>query len=774
MTVLCSFTPKRFSRDRDFFVSVVIPNDPKDAQWGQFDQSPYTIIDVDGNPVDTQWEKVLSRAGAQTLSVELTARVKAVPEEIEAPTYRVTWDPPEQGVDRPCRPGRAAGELLGGGGIVFAARDSTGTNHVWPLGIEIDEEGERDDRFYRHGSQICSQMLPGTMEPIGKYADLDEEANADVEFEPPFHEHLFGVNAFVTWRRKSDVLQLDVLVHNAYTKLNHDAGEMPNADILYEMLALSVPGNWRWKSRWEMPSIQENSLLVRPHGGDKFQILPQKQAMIFRVVIYREEDEAEARGVIENEGWGTVDPGILTHNWQKMPFGVHQIPLAMLHQMSPNDVVKDPQPWGKVRDTLRNGGSVLGPWKPWSDEGEMFPQAPFHPWGTFHPGATSLSEIYMSAHAATKLGWSGDPDQLNAYFASQKMYLDRFPAWLIDAATKSPVVEESEYGHPRPYKLGADPTKWLKGEDYWAFDLADWKEFIRQEKLGNLPDYWERLQRYGAIDFAHLPRVADKFLVPATLANDPLSKFCMEMIGSLCDMYQFDYVERAEEEAAGSPKRSHFHTRIDGWPRFYSVANAALRNERQRAALRDWYNRATNTLAKATTPDPSAVSHGQGDGKLATSPPFNSNFYVGNGISIALAANGDYAAAKIVLQDGPAKALLAQLRRQLHGQAHMRWQKPVGGAITKLAVFKKPLGEVYQSFDEVPPDGQSDKFSWLYAGFLVGLGLWEWPDDPVILECWKKFTLGDPEKFYADGNTLDLLGCAGTSMSWYQQKGSDA
>ena len=240
--------------NRDTFVvhgTIAVPPQPFTRR-----SCPYVVVDPDGRPLVTQWERVARLQ--DWMIVELSAYA-------ENPG---NWS------------GRETFEVFEGSNPFFlSGYDTRLVNSLFKP--ETMRMWIRDHADRPHFWSLTSGETSATYHRLGP-----NRVTLERSFDGPFG----GVQTWVTLERGSDHMEVVI---------NWNNGTLPaDPDLFFRSVALEVPGGWKWTPLLPDPAMEFPVLVRRGQH-----VLPQRWERPFRLIVHPADETPD----LSRRGWGVSD-----------------------------------------------------------------------------------------------------------------------------------------------------------------------------------------------------------------------------------------------------------------------------------------------------------------------------------------------------------------------------------------------------------------------------------------------------------------------------------
>ena len=312
---IARFELDRPTTDSTFLLQGVLPVRKATLPPGGAGRS-FAFVDSDGELILAQVE-VISRYASEDFGadvLELIAPVH-VPSGSQ-PGDRLTYDvvlitaplqppvPAEETVsvllDGTTPVSSAVADLVSNpNGIVLRSRDVYGNTYERRPFAETSYADVK-----KYGAHLTQVRSYDVMKPVETPAALGSSL-----------PHLFGVHAYVTVREDTDVVLLDLRVHNGFANVNNRSElDDPLGEVYFDGLELEVPTGWELVRAFEDsihgdPEFSEATTvhsLVAPRADGTLHWMPPSGQMIRRLALCPAGSEAEAANLLDLEGRAQV------------------------------------------------------------------------------------------------------------------------------------------------------------------------------------------------------------------------------------------------------------------------------------------------------------------------------------------------------------------------------------------------------------------------------------------------------------------------------------
>jgi hypothetical protein len=574
-------------------------------------RNPFTILDFDGTPRQTQVEVVSrypeERDGADV--VEVLARVRRDPAlAIGAPArYSVVLRPALPAPAGDFMPDEVRTLLFDADGLEISSHDCFGNRYVSrPFGDDQPFELLRRGPVQAE-ARVHENMLP---EP-GSSGALP---------------HLLGVHSYVSWFQNSPLVGLDLRFHNAQD--GHDAFD-PRDDALgkvyFREIELSLPLGWTVQQDFADPLFGGERIeggrrivsLVAPEPGGRLHVMRWQGQFHRRLVLApaREGAQLGARALLDGAGRAVVvrgadaagDPYWSWWNRATARYFPQRCQLPSLDHVG--RATLEAQLGGEL-------GMLVGFLASGTGTGE-YPVSSGrlgwgHPYGVSYGGMTSGLEIdmYDGVEAAAVAG----PLGFRLYSLLHRMQSDRQPNALYQLDGNPSSVDEwrIENGDADyiPFEHFVVPL--LSGSQPDAFGLHmspdAQRDFVQANGLQ--PGYEGPHLAFDPHDYQHFVRYTRSAKVLAWLANDSLAKddLCMqaenfhlsfhELFNNANGGLQSSGMRRMQAYVAQHPGKGFPFGRGEGWGIDCATAAYSLAGRAPRERMLPWFRSVARLLSE--------------------------------------------------------------------------------------------------------------------------------------------------------------------------------
>lgn len=505
--------------------------------WPSIDgQSPFTVLDYDGTPVNAQVETV-SRYAVDTDGadvVEIIARVQRDPA-VAAGTrvrYDVAFAPHDDSPD-PGTPGvedlisgptgapsNVTALLANPANIVISSTDVFGNEYTTrPM------DGE-NAKLLRHGDAMTQLRTYDTMLPVTP----DTSPTGTLP-------HFFGVHAYTSVLKEEEVILFDLRFNNGAD--GNDQGtdvDDPLNTMYFEKIEVQVPDGWVVLQDGPDPYFGASSSaggttsfpIVKAIGDGTMHFMPKQGQFHRRLAIAPANRLFAAQGYLDSGGLAfcvkdtNAETGLPLFSWwnELTPsFAPQRHALPTLDHMGLENVRDDLRAeFNTLRGHLTNGtndgnypvdSSNLG----WA-----------HPFGVSYGGMTGGAEINLfqgvrTAASASATGYRHLSDGL-------RMAMDRMPVALYHADGQPGrvadwVIFEPGYSYVPFYYYNG---KQNSGPDTFGYDSAPTFQVDHIVANNLQPTYEAELAEFQAYDRQHIIRVTRLQKALTWLGNDAIAK----------------------------------------------------------------------------------------------------------------------------------------------------------------------------------------------------------------------------------------------------------
>lgn len=359
-------------------------------------------------------------------------------------------------------------------------------------------------------------------------------------FKPGKAPHAGGVRADLTFHASLDLVELDIVWHNAVAD-EDNAPATTLGHVQFLELDLIVPHGWRVTSRMPMPNalIPEDlpvpgrtriplipKIFDTQTGEQQCHVLIQQHAKSFRLVLHREGDEQLAEDLACYGGYGMPDyeTGGYSSANPKTP-GTWALGLAgpqTGHVRSAAKAYVDSE-WAKFRSALESDGRI--------DHRQSGPLGPYRPWRGPYGGETGGSETEPLWGVTPLAALCATGIQVAA--AKQSMILDRHGAFLVDLDGDPTTLDASGQ-----YNFEVTPNgpgqqlgqSWLSGVDPLGFREPPHEN--RQPDTFPEAPYVAQLRNVGEVDLQHKRRVTGSLAEMRVLTGCRMSGWLEECVAA--------------------------------------------------------------------------------------------------------------------------------------------------------------------------------------------------------------------------------------------------
>lgn len=468
------------------------------------DQSEFTILDQNGNPLDTQWSQAARYPNGNAAVVKLAAVVTRG--SLEPGTFHdfeVVKTPSK--LKSPNIDKDIYDMMTTDGNVILRGYDAFDNVYEETLSISLENFTKRGVSVYEAGAAYATTSAGGALKPVKSDTPMP---------------HLGGLAIWSTGRADDNrVVDISFDLHNALSDAVTD-------DIYFKSLEIVVPKGWRIDSVLPEPMMGESYeegdstvfVLVKPREDGKLHTIPQRYERIWRLVMH-ENNAQVADEIARQGGWG------VSNQWKKFPNYYNQFgPMPELSQQA--SLAKITNDYNYYAGQLANNLS-------WNNQPQDL--GIFNPAGVAYGGESGGFEIHQwdgVVAAASK-----DPIGLLYHMVMHRRYMDRSRFALYEYhGTPIKMDDYLNEDGTLPWKIfsGAFQKKtWpLNKEDNdapWEFDEVDTSHVDAMRDEGLAPPYEGQLKNYMAIDHQHEARANKDMKVLVWLDNDPIARNTLAM-----------------------------------------------------------------------------------------------------------------------------------------------------------------------------------------------------------------------------------------------------
>lgn len=511
---------------------------PRSDEMGAF-----TVLDFDGNPVETQTETAsLYPADADGADiVEVLARVRRDPNaqigsqvryEVRNATRAARPAPGTPGIDDLLvgtvgLPPIVQSLLANPTAIKISAYDCFGNEYVaYPL------DGTGFHRLMRYGAVQTELRVYQTMVPAVPVSGAQGTL-----------PHFFGVHAYISSFTGEEIVGFDLRLHNGHSGNDKTSPLDDPLDKLYfQRIDVSMPDAWTLEQDFRDPmfgaSVVSNGRrivsLVEPNSDGTMHIMRWQGQLHRRLMLATAGYGPLARSYLA-EGTGSgfcvrgTDPVGGHEYWSWWNRGTARY-FPQRYQLPSLDHIGGPNLRGALQSTYAwiSGHLING-----TGDG-IYPIVVgnlgwAHPYGVAYGGMTSGNEIFISDGVETAA--SASTQGLVVYRATHRMHTDRqwTALYNLDGEPSCPddwVINGSN-GPYIPFEHFLHPD--LSAGDPFGVSSAPQFQIQHVEGTGLQPSYFATYMGYDAHDYQHFIRYTRSAKVLVTLANDSLAKDDLRM-----------------------------------------------------------------------------------------------------------------------------------------------------------------------------------------------------------------------------------------------------
>jgi len=435
--------------------------------------------------------------------------------------------------------------------------------------------------------------------------------------------HMMGVHATFRTYSNEDFVLLDLHVHNGMDGRDFSTTlDDVVCDIYFERLDLELPTGWQVLTAFNAPYF---GAPVNDAGHVDWPLIDrlpyrqlhllQQQAQFTRRYVIARPGAALDRGreVLERRSFGFAMPGFVNvtqelWSWWHPTIGAYlpqrqALPtLAHMNQAALRASIQARR--NELRNLLATGDK--SPSGPYPLTTKLLGWA--HPWSYAYGGVTGGIEIEQ--WPGTDIFWARSPAGLQLMDLQAQCYEDRQPVALYNSSGKPSRFEDmvqpsSPFGPWMPSYFHLRPSP---SSHYFAFPIADRTQVNFAYETYRVPYYEKELRAFDPIDFEHLTRYMNAWLVLAWLTNDAEAKRTFELHSeltriTLSELYNSSYghvqgiglLARIQAAQAHGGKGGNWG-RGQAWSLQASLAAYALGTDELRARHRPWYTLIANTI----------------------------------------------------------------------------------------------------------------------------------------------------------------------------------
>jgi len=360
--------------------------------------------------------------------------------------------------------------------------------------------------------------------------------------------HMMGVHATFRTYANEEFVGLDLHVHNGMDGRDSTRQIDDTVHHLYfDELLLDVPAGWQVLPAFEAPYLgapRTNAAgttwpLIKALPENQLHILHQ-QAQFSRRFVLARTPEAVARGrqVLQRRTFGFVvagnsPQGLELWSWwnpstagylpqrHPLPLLAHEDPAQMRAVISGRST--------ELAYLLRHGLRSTQSGYPFEKGVIGWAQ----PWGVEYGGMSGGVEIEQIP--GVDIAWARAQAGLRLMEIKAQCYEDRQPNALYNSSGRptkleDQIIPQGTHGPWFPTYFSMRPTG---SSTHFAFKLADQAQSNLSYELYRVPHYQKDLLNYHPIDFQHLTRYLNGWLVLAWLTNDAEAKRALELHAEL-------------------------------------------------------------------------------------------------------------------------------------------------------------------------------------------------------------------------------------------------
>jgi len=476
------------------------------------EQSEFTILDQNGQPLPTLWAQVARYPNGNASVVKLAAvvtRGDLVPGTLQ--DFEVVKEPSK--TEAPDIDKDIYNMMTTDGNVTLRAYDAYDNVYEETLSISLTSFKKRSVSVYEAGAAYATMSAGGVLKP---------KVAGDETTLP----HLGGLSLWTTGRADDNrVVEIAFDLHNALS-------ESIISDVYFKSLEIAVPKGWEIASVLPEPMMgksydESNSdgddktvfVLVEPREDGKLHTLPQRYERIWRLVMHETGNADTAAQIAGQNGWG------VSNQWKAFPNYYNQFgPLPNIDQQ---DALQE------ISGRYDYYSNQLAQNLSWNNQPQDLGM--FNPAGVAYGGESGGFEIHQwdgVVAAASK-----DPVGLLYHMLLHRRYMDRSKFALYEYSGKPINMDDylNENG-TLPWKIFSGQFQkktWpLNQEDNdapWEFDEADttYVDIVKNE--GAAPPYEGQLLNYMPIDHQHEARANKDMKALIWLDNDPIARNTLAM-----------------------------------------------------------------------------------------------------------------------------------------------------------------------------------------------------------------------------------------------------
>ena len=497
---------------------------------------PFSVKDSNGAIVPAQVERVTSYANyAQGADVvEIIARVHRPPTVWDGDRIQYEIIDAPHPDTRPALNPLVRAMITTPNALRLTTQDCFG--HLYKVDLR---EGQFGRKGYRNGSEVFTMRYNGMLKPI-------------VAVPGETLPHMLGVQTYISYWAREDVITIDMRVHNGTCNLDKvNPIDDCNDKVYFKELNVLVPPGWTVQQDFAdpffgAPTATPNYVsypLVMANSDGTMHVMPQQAQMERRLAITPVGNEAKAREFLDERFLGFCVKGTNAQGHQLWSWWNdstaryfpqhHRLPeldhLGVWNARTKlkNDFLNHLQYMnsGASQNAYPIHSAVLG----WA-----------HPWGVDYGGMTSGTEIFM--YDGFVGAYCGSNEGYRDMQLRHRMYTDRQPDVLFNKdGNPTSLYDWIIHGPTFDYLPSAYYQGIVGNFDMFGFNLAQMQQ-VNYVAAHNLePAYEPELMTYAPIDLQHYVRYLNSPKVLVWQGNDSMAKDDLLMRAEIARLSYHEY-----------------------------------------------------------------------------------------------------------------------------------------------------------------------------------------------------------------------------------------
>ncbi|MEZ6013770.1 MAG: hypothetical protein R3F49_01535 [Planctomycetota bacterium] len=501
------------------------------------------------------------------------------------------------------QPGSEASTLLATpGSIVLATRDQHGNRYAADL-YRKPRTNAAGTRLLRDGSYLREVRTHEVLTPVGSLNGLQLP-------------HMMGVHATFRTYSNEDFVAVDLHLHNGMDGRDFTTSiDDVVSDLYFDRLDLELPNGWQviaaYDTTYQGTPIVAAQTTVHPLIASlpdgQLHILPQQSQMSRRYVLARSSAAVDrGRQVLARRNYGFAAPVMVSATVEGWSWWNNDTPSYLPQR---NVLPRfDHMDLGGLRSEL---AARLAGYQQLLATGQKSPQGnyPFasgtlgwaNPWGVPYGGMTGGNEVEQ--WPGTDIFWARSQAGIRLMEIQAQCYDDRQPVALYESSGAPTQFEHmvqatGNHGPWIPTYFNLTPSK---DSTYFAFQIADATQAQRAYETFRVPVYEKDIRAYQPIDFQHLTRYLNAWLVLAWMTNDAEAKRALELHSELYRITMSEYYNSNYGHVQGAGLLARMQAaqtnggkggnwgRGEAWGLQASLAWFALGTDELRTRYRPWY-----------------------------------------------------------------------------------------------------------------------------------------------------------------------------------------